>query len=104
MIRKAFVMTLLPGMEEEYRQRHNPIWPELSQILSEQGVHNYSIFLDRANNCLFAYAEIEDESRWNQIAATPVCRRWWTSMKPLMLTNPDESPLAEDLPEMFHME
>lgn len=103
MIRKAFVMTLLPGMEEEYRRRHNPIWPELSRTLSEHGVHNYSIFLDRSNNRLFAYAEIEDEARWNRIADTPVCRRWWTSMKPLMLTNADDSPAAGDLAEVFHL-
>lgn len=104
MIRKAFAMTLLPGMEEEYRRRHNPIWPELSQVLQDHGVHNYSIFLDRPANRLFAYAEIESESRWNEIASTSVCRRWWTSMKSLMLTNPDESPSADGLTEVFHLE
>lgn len=104
MIRKAFVMTLFPGMEEEYTKRHNPIWPKLSETLTAHGVRNYSIFLDRATNRLFAYAEIEDESRWNQIAETPVCRRWWTSMKPLMATNPDESPTAENLTEVFHLD
>ncbi|HSM77614.1 MAG TPA: L-rhamnose mutarotase [Bryobacteraceae bacterium] len=104
MIRKAFAMTLLPGMEEEYRRRHNPIWPELSRTLSEHGVHNYSIFLDGPNHRLFAYAEIESESRWNQIAGTPVCREWWTSMKELMVTNADESPAATDLPEVFHLD
>jgi L-rhamnose mutarotase len=50
MIRKAFTMTLTPGAEDEYRQRHNPIWPELKQVLKSHGVSDYSIFLDRHTN------------------------------------------------------
>jgi L-rhamnose mutarotase len=26
--RKAFVMSVNPGAEQEYEKRHNPIWPE----------------------------------------------------------------------------
>jgi L-rhamnose mutarotase len=104
MIRKAFLMTLKPGHQEEYEQRHNPIWPELRQILTEHGVHNYSIFLDRRRDLLFAYAEIESEQLWQQIAGTDVCRRWWSSMKELMLTNADDSPAAVALDEVFHLD
>ena len=104
MIRKAFLMTLMPGYEEEYERRHNPIWPELQSVLSEHGVHNYSIFLDRTSGRLFAYAEIESEERWELIAETEVCRRWWAHMKDLMLTNDDHSPIAADLDEVFHLD
>lgn len=104
MIRKAFVMFLRKGQEEEYKRRHNPIWPDLEMTLKAQGVHNYSIFLDPGANRLFAYAEIEEEPRWQQIAQTEVCRRWWAAMKDLMETNPDSSPRAVELPEMFHLD
>ena len=104
MIRKAFLMVLKPGTAAEYEKRHNPIWPELQETLKEHGVHNYSIFLDRASNHLFAYAEIESEERWRQIAGTEVCRRWWTHMKDLMLTNGDHSPTSFDLAEVFHLD
>lgn len=104
MIRKAFLMQLKPGCREEYERRHNPIWPELQAVLREHGVHNYSIFLERETDRLFAYCEIESEERWQQIAGTEVCRRWWTYMKELMETNADDSPRAERLREVFHLE
>jgi len=104
MLRKAFVMTLTFGCEAEYHKRHNPIWPELEQVLKEHGVANYSIFFQRETHQLFAYAEIESEERWQAIAQTPVCRRWWAYMKELMLTNDDDSPAAFDLKEVFHIE
>lgn len=104
MIRKAFLMTLKPGNQDEYAKRHNPIWPELQAVLKEHGVSNYSIFLDREHDRLFAYAEIESNDLWQAIAGTEVCRRWWDHMKDLMLTNPDNSPVAYMLDEVFHLD
>ena len=104
MIRKAFVMSVHAGREAEYEQRHRPIWPELEQTLKAHGVHSYSIFLDAATRQLFAYVEIEDEQRWNAIAQTPICRKWWAHMKELMPSNPDNSPKSIDLREVFHIE
>lgn len=103
MLRKAFIMTVKPGFEAEYERRHNPIWPELETVLRQHGVLSYSIFLHAETRQLFAYAEIQDEARWNAIAATPVCRRWWASMKELMPTNADNSPVSEELREVFHI-
>ena len=103
MIRKAFVMQLNPGCREEYTRRHTPIWPELQDVLHGHGVHNYSIFLDPVSHRLFAYAEIEDEQQWASIAETPICRKWWLHMRDIMATNPDSSPVAMELPEVFHL-
>ncbi|MET0622121.1 MAG: L-rhamnose mutarotase [Pyrinomonadaceae bacterium] len=104
MIRKAFLMTLRPRRREEYERRHNPVWPELEEVLRAHGVRNYSIFHDRQTDKLFAYAEIESEELWARIASTEACRRWWTHMKELMLTNPDDSPASENLDEVFHLD
>lgn len=104
MIRKAFLMRLKPGNQAEYEGRHNPIWPELQAVLKAHGVYNYSIFLDAATDKLFAYAEIESEERWQQIAQTEICQRWWAHMQPLMQTNADNSPVAIELNEVFHLD
>lgn len=104
MIRKAFLMPILPDTHDEYARRHRPIWDELAATLKAHGVSNYSIFQDASRNLLFAYAEIEDEARWQAIAATPICRKWWDSLKELMPTNPDNSPVSEPLPEIFHLD
>lgn len=104
MIRKAFLMTLRPGRQAEYERRHAAVWPDLLEVLKAHGVRNYSIFLERGADRLFAYAEIESDELWRRIAETEACRRWWSYMKELMLTNPDNSPVAEDLDEVFHLD
>ena len=104
MIRKAFRMSVDPAAHAEYERRHNPIWPELEETLRAHGVHSYSIFLDPVTSDLFAYAEIESEERWRAIASTDVCQRWWRHMRDLMPSNPDASPVATDLREVFHIE
>ena len=50
MIRKAFVMSVFEGKEEEYEKCHNPIWADLEQELKDHGAHNYSIFLNSDTN------------------------------------------------------
>jgi L-rhamnose mutarotase len=97
-------MAIHPGRAAEYERRHNPIWKELEQTLLDHGVLSYSIFLDEDTHDLFAYAEVESEARWLEIAETEVCRRWWQDMRELMPTNPDNSPLTQELAEVFHLE
>ncbi len=103
-IRKAFRMSVNAGQEAEYERRHNPIWRELEDTLVRHGVRSYSIFLDPATRDLFGYAEIESEERWRAIADTEVCRRWWRHMKEIMPANPDDSPVSQELREVFHIE
>ena len=103
-IRKAFRMSVNAGQEAEYERRHNPIWRELEETLVRHGVRTYTIFLDPDTRDLFGYAEIDSEERWNAIAATEVCRRWWRHMKEVMPANPDDSPVSSALREVFHIE
>jgi len=104
MIRKAFRMAVNEGQREEYERRHSPIWRELEDVLREHGVHRYSIFLDNSDGSLFGYVEIEDEARWNAIADTAVCRRWWRYMRDVMPVNDDDSPRSVELREVFHLD
>jgi L-rhamnose mutarotase len=102
-IRIAFRMTVHPGQALEYERRHNPIWDELRDTLLDHGVRSYSIFLDPGTNDLFAYAEIDSEERWAAIASTEVCRRWWRTMRDLMPSRSDGSPVSRSLREVFHL-
>jgi L-rhamnose mutarotase len=104
MIRKAFVLSVHPGQIDEYRRRHNPIWPELAAVLKEHGAHHYSIFHDPATDSLFGMVEVEDEARWAAIAQTEVCRRWWRHMSPLMPSEPGGRPVGRDLTEVFYLQ
>jgi L-rhamnose mutarotase len=103
-VRKAFRMAVHPGHEAEYEGRHRPIWEELERTLVEHGVGTYSIYLDPDTRDLFAYVEVEDEARWASVAQTDVCRRWWRHMREIMPANADDSPVARELREVFHIE
>ncbi len=104
MIRKAFKMSVNPDQHEEYENRHSPIWAELEETLKSHGVHNYNIFLDDETSALFAYVEIEDEDRWNAIADTEICKKWWAHMKDIMPSNSDNSPISKELRQVFHID
>ena len=104
MIRKAFKLSVNPNQHAEYARRHNPIWQELEDALRSHGVLSYSIFLDETTNELFAYVELESEARWNAIAQTDVCRRWWKYMREIMPSNADDSPVSRELKKVFHLE
>ena len=104
MIRKAFLMTVHADAHEEYERRHRPIWTELETVLKDHGVHNYSIYLEPSTSQLFGYAEIESEGRWAAIAETDECKRWWAFMMGIMPSNADNSPISEELTEVFHLD
>ena len=96
-------MHVHPDQHEEYENRHNPIWKELEDTLKAHGVHSYSIFLDASTHQLFGYVEIENNERWEAIAQTDVCQRWWAYMKDIMPSNPDNSPISRELKKVFHI-
>ncbi len=104
MKRNAFIMHLKPGNEAEYKRRHDEIWPELEDILRSAGISNYSIYLDRNTNTLFAFQILTDNATDNELPANSVVRKWWDFMKDLMETNPDNSPVCDPLIEVFHMD
>ncbi|MDR3412554.1 MAG: L-rhamnose mutarotase [Formivibrio sp.] len=103
MIRKAFLMSVHPDQHEEYQRRHDEIWPELAKTLKAHGASNYNIFLSKETSQLFAYVEIENEARWNSIAQTDICRKWWDYMQDIMPSNPDNSPISKELRSVFHL-
>ena len=102
-MQKAFKMKLYPGKAEEYRQRHNELWPEMADMIHEYGGSNYSIFLDEESGTLFGCIELRDEALWAKSAQTEICQRWWAYMADIMETNPDNSPISQDLMPVFHL-
>lgn len=104
MIRKGFKMKLYENMAEEYKKRHDNLWPEMVNMIHEYGGKNYTIFLDEETNVLFGYLEIENADLWNKTAETEICKKWWAYMADIMDTNPDNSPVAVDFKEVFHLD
>nr|WP_282599805.1 L-rhamnose mutarotase [Novosphingobium sp. SG707] len=101
--RFAFRMQLKPGMVDEYRRRHDEIWPELVDLLRQAGISDYSIFLDEDTLALFAVLRLAEENRRESLPNEPVMKLWWAAMAPLMEVEPDNRPREWPLVPMFHM-
>lgn len=102
MQRFAFKMKLKPGFAAEYQKRHNAIWPELKELLQQAGINDYSIYLDEETNTLFAVQKQSGQSS-QDLSSAPVVQKWWAYMADIMDTNPDNSPVATPLKEVFYL-
>ena len=102
--RYAWVAEVRPGYEEEYRRRHDEIWPEMVAALREAGVRNYSIF--RHGLTLLGYFETDDlEQTQRYLANSEVNRRWSESMVPVMKMEIDpNTDFPYLLPLQWHMD
>ncbi|KHJ39284.1 MULTISPECIES: L-rhamnose mutarotase [Pedobacter] len=99
----AFAMKLKPGCEAEYKKRHDEIWPELAQLLKDNGISDYSIFLEEATNTLFAVQQ-QSGSSSQDLGSTAIVQKWWAYMADIMETNPDNSPVSIPLKQVFHLD
>ena len=104
MNRVAFTMKLKPGMKEEYRKRHDEIWPELVDLLKGAGLSDYSIFFEEETNTLFACQKISGDAGSQDLGSLPIVQKWWAYMADIMETNPDNSPVMNVIEEVFRME
>jgi L-rhamnose mutarotase len=100
----AWVLEVRPGYEEEYKKRHDEIWPEMVQALKAAGIRNYSIF--RHGLTLFGYFETNDLAKtMAALADDPVNVRWGQSMAPLMKIEVDiRTGFPFLLPQQWHMD
>ena len=103
MARIAFKMKLHDGFEEEYKKRHDALWPELQQLLASAGISEYSIFLDAETNMLFGVLKAEDPAALDNLPKQPVMQRWWAYMRDIMESNADNSPVSIPLQEVFYL-
>lgn len=100
--RVTFAMELPREALDEYRRRHDEIWPELREAITLQGGHNFSLHYDADAELVFGYVEVDDLDAWSAGAGSDLTRRWWAHMADVMPTNPDISPVSHELIEVFH--
>ena len=100
----AFKMKLLPGFKDEYKRRHDEIWPDLVKELQNAGVYDYSIFLDEETNILFAVQKLTQSNTAGNLPHTKIVKKWWDYMADIMEVNSDNSPVVTGLTSVFHMD
>jgi L-rhamnose mutarotase len=102
MTTRAFRMKLKPGTVDEYRGRHDELWPELGRALGEAGIYDYSIFLDEETLHLFAVLKLREGDTSAALPQHPVMQRWWDYMADLMEVERGNRPREWPLTPMFH--
>lgn len=100
----AWILEVRPGYEEEYKKRHDEIWPEMISALKKAKIQNYSIF--RHGLTLFGYFETEDLHHTIEcLKKDPVNQKWSEYMSPIMKIEVDEqSGFPFLLPLQWHMD
>ncbi len=96
-------MKLKPGFKAEYKARHDANWPELAALLKENGISDYSIFLDEETDTLFAVQQ-QNGSSSQDLGSTEIVKKWWAYMADIMETNADHSPISISLEQVFHLD
>ena len=101
--RKQFVMFLLqPDMWDEYKRRHDELWPAMWDMLKKHGVKTFTISNIPGTVTLVAYMEHESDELLAASAKTPINQEWWAFMADIMETEDDNTPVSVTLWEGFH--
>ena len=97
-------MRVKPGQEQEYRQRHEAVWPAMLEALKAAGCRNYSIYMKGQD--LFAYMEVGDfQAFLSHMAANAESSRWEAQMAGIMEHGIlPETGFHERLVEVFHLD
>lgn len=105
MQRVCFTLQVRPDRLEEYRSRHEAVWPDMLAALRDAGWGNYSLFL-RDDGLLVGYLETEDfAAAQAAMQEAEVNHRWQAEMAPFFVNlegAPDTGMTL--LTEVFNLE
>ena len=102
--RVCFLARVRPDRLDEYRERHENVWPEMRAALTEAGWGNYTLFLTD-DGLLVGYLETANyQAALDAMAKTQVNDRWQAQMSEFFVTDgpPDQS--FTRIAEVFHLD
>ena len=94
----AQVLRLRPGCYDEYKRRHDHLWPELAELMRTLSITTRIFAHD---DLLFAYAIAPSQEAWDTLAQHAVTARWDRYMADVLETDEHGAPLVTDLPIVF---
>ncbi|QQR38430.1 L-rhamnose mutarotase [Devosia rhizoryzae] len=96
----AFVLKVKPGMADEYRRRHDSLWPEMRQALLDQGIIYYEIYFHGDSGLLFAHT-IRSGPYDAKESEAPAITRWRAHMRDIMELEDDGPAYRRVLERIF---
>ena len=107
MKRVGFILKVKENHINEYKKYHKEVWPEMKSALTNNGWHNYSLFM-RKDGLMFGYFEAENsfEDSLRGMSKEEVNDRWQKLMSPFFeipeRADPDQSMV--EIEEVFHLD
>jgi len=106
MKRVGFLLKVKEDMLEEYKKRHEAVWPEMLDALRRTGWHNYSLFM-REDGLLFGYFETPEsfQAALDGMAEEEINAKWQDYMAPFFECTGDHADeMMVELEEVFHLD
>ena len=109
MYRIGQIFHIRPEKKEGYKIEHDNIWPELVEVIKQEGIKTYSIFFKK-DGTLFSYIEVENLEEFlknaKKFAKNEVSLKWEKHMREYFIeVNEDTGiPVMEELEEVFHLD
>jgi len=94
----GLVMELKPGCYEEYKRRHDDLWPELSHAMTS---FNINMVIYRFGEHLFVHGTAPSGDAWTQLNEHPVTPRWNAYMAEVLKTDESGQIIFQSLPQAF---
>lgn len=89
-------------LRKEYKRRHDEIWPEMKELITEAGFYNYTIW--NKGRELIDFYELNDlEHAQEVLAASDVKKRWDATMKDFILFDNNDNMISSPLKQMFEI-
>lgn len=104
MQRLCFTFEIRPGTFDEYKKRHDEIWPELVAELKDAGLTNYTLFR-YSDERIVGYVECEPDAKtsFSRLATADANIRWSKWFKPIIVALTDNEGNMPSLEEVWHL-
>ena len=94
----GFVMKLKPGCAEEYKRRHDELWPELDELMKRNSVN---MVIYRHGELLFGFSTCPSKAEWDNCGKNPLTPKWDKYMAEVMEADEQGNLYFEELPASF---
>lgn len=106
MKRVGFILKVREELIDEYKRRHEGVWPDMLEALRRTGWHNYTLFM-RNDGMLFGYFETPEsfQAALDGMSAQEVNTLWQAEMAQFFEgTGGHADEMMEELVEVFHLD
>lgn len=104
MERACFTFEIQPEMKDEYKRRHDEIWPELVEVIRTSGMRNYSIFRRDTEVIVYLECHPDIETAFAKANAAEVTSRWASWFEDVIVNMTDENGELRWAEEVWHLD